>query len=120
MTNETNKDLKPTDFFIFFTAIQDNDDNSLNELKTGFSENIDTENMLDSIKKGGTVKAPLAYELDDLTTPVKLVAKEKYGETEVGSQTYKLEESTPMDINPKSDKSVPRPPQPKKDSTLSV
>lgn len=120
MTNKTNKDLKPTDFSHFFTAIQDNDDNSLNELESGFSENVDIENMTDSIKKGGTVKASEVYELDDLTTPVKLVAKEKYSETEVGSQTYKLEESTPMDINPKPDESVPRLPQPKNDSTHSV
>ena len=120
MTNKTDKELRTADFTSMFTAIQDNDENSVNELKTGFSENIDTDNMLDKIKKGGTVKSSAAFELDDLTTPVELVAREKYGEEEVGSQTYKLEESTPMDINPKSDESVPQPPQPKKDSTHSV
>lgn len=120
MTNKTDKDLKPTDFSIFFTAIQDNNENSINELEPGFSENTDLESMTDSIKKGGTVKGSSAFELDDLTTPVELVAKDNFGETEVGSQTYKLEESTPMDINPKSDESVPQPPQPKKDSTHSV
>lgn len=59
-----------------FTAIQDNDENSVNELKTGFSENIDTDNMMDKIKKSGTVRSSAAFELDDLTAPVELVARE--------------------------------------------
>lgn len=120
MTNKTNKDLKPIDFTHIFTAIQDNDENSLNELNAGFSEGVDTENMMDNIKKGGTVKSSEVYQLDDLTTPVKLVAKDKYDETEVGSQTYKLEDATPMDIKLEPDESAPQPPQPKKDSTHSV
>ena len=76
--------------------------------------------MLDKIKKGGTVKSSAAFELDDLTTPVELVAREKYGEEEVGSQTYKLEESTPMEKSPEKDDLPPRPSQKEKDSTHSV
>lgn len=120
MTNKTDKELRTADFTSMFTAIQDNDENSVNELKTGFSENIDTDNMMDKIKKGGTVKSSAAFKLDDLTTPVELVASEKYGEEEVGSQTYKLEESTPMEKSPEKDDLPPRPSQKEKDSTHSV
>ncbi|OUJ24438.1 hypothetical protein CBI45_00170 [Corynebacterium kefirresidentii] len=114
MTNKTDKELRTADFSSMFTAIQDNDENSVNELKTGFSEYIDTDNMLDKIKKGGTVKSSAAFELDDLTTPVELVAREKYGEEEVGSQTYKLEESTPMDPAPTDEDSSPELPKKKR------
>lgn len=120
MTNKTDKELRTVDFSSMFTAIQDNDKNAINELKTGFSENIDTDNMMDKIKKGGTVKSSAAFELDDLTTPVELVAREKYGEEEVGSQTYKLEESTPMEKSPEKDDLPPLPSQKEKDSTHSV
>lgn len=120
MTNKTDKELRTAVFTSMFTAIQDNDENSVNELKTGFSENIDTDNLMDKIKKGGTVKSSAAFELDDLTTPVELVAREKYGEEEVGSQTYKLEESTPMEKSPEKDDLPPRPSQKEKDSTHSV
>lgn len=120
MTNKTDKELRTADFSSLFTAIQDNDENSINELKTGFSEYIDTDNMLDKIKKGGTVKSSAAFELDDLTTPVELVAREKYGEEEVGSQTYKLEESTPMDPAPKDEDSSPELPKKKEKDTHSI
>ena len=120
MTNKTDKELRTADFSSMFTAIQDNDENSVNELKTGFSEYIDTDNMLDKIKKGGTVKSSAAFELDDLTTPVELVAREKYGEEEVGSQTYKLEESTPMDPAPKDEDSSPELPKKKDKDTHSI
>ena len=120
MTNKTDKELRTADFSSMFTAIQDNDENSVNELKTGFSEYIDTDNMLDKIKKGGTVKSSAAFELDDLTTPVELVAREKYGEEEVGSQTYKLEESTPMDPAPKDEDSSPELPKKNEKDTHSI
>lgn len=120
MTNKTDKELRTADFSSMFTAIQDNDENSVNELKTGFSEYIDTDNMLDKIKKGGTVKSSAAFELDDLTTPVELVAREKYGEEEVGSQTYKLEESTPMDPAPKDEDSSLELPKKKEEDTHSI
>ena len=35
-----------------------------------------TDNMMDKIKKSGTVRSSAAFELDDLTTPVELVARE--------------------------------------------
>lgn len=120
MTNKTDKELRTADFSSMFTAIQDNDENSVNELKTGFSEYIDTDDMMDKIKKGGTVKSSAAFELDDLTTPVELVAREKYGEEEVGSQTYKLEESTPMDPAPKDEDSRPELPKKKEKDTHSI
>ena len=41
------------------------------------------------IKKGGTVENAIAYELDDLVTPVDLVATEGLDEV-IGKATYKL------------------------------
>ncbi len=43
----------------------------------------------ENIKKGGTVEDAVAYELDDLVTPVDLVATELLGEV-IGKATYKL------------------------------
>ena len=43
----------------------------------------------ESIKKGGTVESAIAYELDDLVTPVELVATEGLDEV-IGKATYTL------------------------------
>ena len=39
-------------------------------------------------ESGGTVENAMAYELDDLTTPVELVASDDLGMTEIGRETY--------------------------------
>ena len=44
---------------------------------------------LEAVKKGGTVKYSIAYELDDLKTPVDLIAKELFGDV-IGKTTYPL------------------------------
>lgn len=41
-----------------------------------------------TIKKDGTVSGTVAYELTDLTTPVKLTAYKGVGGIELGSQEF--------------------------------
>jgi hypothetical protein len=45
---------------------------------------------MEHIKKGGTVENAEAYQLDDLTTPVKLVAHDSLFDDALGSITYNL------------------------------
>ena len=47
------------------------------------------DSQTENIKKGGTVENAAAYELDDLVTPVDLVATEGLDEV-IGKATYKL------------------------------
>ena len=92
VTNKTDETLTTTDFVVYFTAFQDNDPNKVNELEVGAyfdPENSDTQ--LEEIKKGGTVAGTTAYELDDLTTPVDLVASKPYSQDEIGRQTFELD-----------------------------
>lgn len=73
-----------------FDAVQDNDPNFVNELEVGSSPDSElSRNGLLKIKPGGTVSYAFAYELDDETTPVELIAK-LHGD-KVGSQTYAVE-----------------------------
>ena len=81
--------INPTNAWILnFKAIQDNDPNAVNELNIG---SLPDQQFLDSqtqdIKPGGTVSNAVAYELDDTTTPVTLVAGDlfgtEYGKTEI-------------------------------------
>ena len=47
------------------------------------------DSQLEAIKQGGTVENAMAYELDDTTTPVDLVASELFTD-EIGRTTYDL------------------------------
>ena len=47
------------------------------------------DSQTENIKKGGTVENAMAYELDDLDTPVDLVATEGLDEV-IGKATYTL------------------------------
>jgi len=89
-TNLSGAKVDPTDFLFNFTAYQDNNPNAENELDVG---GLPDDRFLDSqsetIKKGGTVENAMAYELDDLVTPVDLVATEGLDEV-IGKSTYKL------------------------------
>lgn len=89
-TNLSGGDVDPTEFILNFTAIQDNNPNAVNELDVG---SLPDDRFLDSqtetIKKGGTVENAIAYELDDLVTPVELVATEGLDEA-IGKATYAL------------------------------
>lgn len=89
-TNLSDKDIDPmTAWIAVFEAIQDNDPNAINTLNVGMSPD---DSFLDSqsqtIKKDGTVANAVAYELDDLETPVTLVAKQGLMGEELGRQDY--------------------------------
>ena len=92
VTNKTDETLTTTDFVVYFTAIQDNDPNKVNELDLGSYFDPETsDTQLEQIKKGGTVAGTIAYELDDLTTPVELVATKSFSQDEIGRQTFELD-----------------------------
>ncbi|MEK5381970.1 hypothetical protein [Niallia sp. FSL W8-0635] len=42
------------------------------------------------MKKDGTVKNAVAYELDDLETPVTLIATQGVGGDKLGEQNFKI------------------------------
>ena len=91
-TNVSGKDVDPMEFLFQFEAYQDNDPNAENELDVGsLPDDRFLDSQMERIKKGGTVESAIAYELDDLTTPVKLVALENlFDDEELGSITYNL------------------------------
>lgn len=90
-TNLTGEDVSPMNFLYIITAYQDNNPNAENKLEVG---SLPDERFLstqtEKIKKGGTVQNAIAYELDDETTSVDLVASDDFGMTEIGKTTYKL------------------------------
>jgi hypothetical protein len=90
-TNLSGKKLDPNIAFILpFKAYQDNNPNAENELEVGsLPDNRFLDSQMENIKKGGTVENATAYELDDLVTPVDLVATEGFDEV-IGKATYKL------------------------------
>ena len=91
-TNVSGSQTDPSSAWIFaINAFQDNDPNSENELDLAItleSPYSDTSN--ENIKKGGTVTNDMAYELDDLSTPVDLVASDLLGLDDLGTVSYKL------------------------------
>lgn len=94
-TNLTgNEAVNPISAWIaFFTAVQDNDPNYVNVLDIGmapYDEYLDTQSA--TIKKGGTVRDATAYELDDLETPVLLIAQRIMDDEPLGEQTYDVVE----------------------------
>ena len=94
VTNKTDAELSALDFVQYFTAIQDNNSDTVNELEVGsFYDPELTDSLLEKIKQGGTASGAVAYELDDESTPVELVAKDNFGQTEIGRQTFELDSS---------------------------
>ncbi|OZS76970.1 DUF5067 domain-containing protein [Tetzosporium hominis] len=91
-TNLSDKDIDPmTAWIVVFTAIQDNDPNAINELNVGMlPDDSFLDSQMESIKKNGTVKNAIAYELDDLETPVTLVANQGVGGEELGRQDFNV------------------------------
>jgi hypothetical protein len=92
-TNVSGKRTDATSAWMFtFSAFQDNNPDVENELDFALTFGIGDGKFPDShenIKKGGTVENAVAYELDDLVTPVDLVAGELFGDA-IGKITYKL------------------------------
>lgn len=90
-TNVTGKKVDPTVFIFDIAAYQDNNPNAENQLDVGaLPDDKFLDTQTETIKKGGTVNSAIAYELDDLTTPVVLVASNDLGMTEIGKVTYQL------------------------------
>lgn len=89
-TNLSGDDVDPMAFIFNFEAYQDNNPNAENKLDVGaLPDDRFLDSQTETIKKGGTVENAIAYELDDLVTPVDLVAIEGLDE-ELGRATYKL------------------------------
>lgn len=91
ITNVSGKKADPMAFIFDITAYQDNNPNAENKLEVGsLPDDRFGESQTETIKKGGTVENAIAYELDDLKTPVDLVASDDLGMTEIGRVTYEL------------------------------
>lgn len=76
----------------FFEAIQDNDPNVVNVLGVGpMPDARFSESQMQDIKPGGTAASAFSYELDDLTTPVTLIAKDTFN-GEYGKQEFRVAE----------------------------
>lgn len=91
-TNLSDKDINPTTAWtVVFEAVQDNNPNAVNKLEVaGLPDDEFLDSQLETIKKDGTVKNAVAYELDDLDTPVKLIATQGIGGKNLGLQTYNI------------------------------
>lgn len=91
-TNLSDKDIDPiTAWIAVFTAIQDNNPNAVNELNVGsLPDDSFLDSQMETIKKDGTVKNAIAYELDDLETPVTLVANQGISGDELGRQDFNI------------------------------
>jgi len=90
-TNLSGAKVDPMDFIFHFNAYQDNNPNAENELDVGMlPDDRFLHSQMENIKKGGTVEDAIAYELDDLVTPVDLVASEGLGTEVIGKATYAL------------------------------
>ena len=92
-TNKSGKDIinPMSAWFAAFPEgpIQDNDKNKVNKLKVaGHPDKTLLNNQSATIKKDGTLSGAVAYELTDLTTPVKLTAYKGVGGIELGSQEF--------------------------------
>lgn len=91
-TNKSDKEIDPSIAWLaVFTAIQDNNKNMVNELKVaGHPDDslIDTQDA--KIKKGGTVKNAVAYELSDEVTPVTLKATQGVNGKKLGEKNFEV------------------------------
>lgn len=91
-TNTSGGEVSPMDWIFNISAFQDNDPNAVNELEiASLPDGRFRESQTETIKKGGTVENAMAYELDDTTTPVELVANDSLGfGDDIGRVTFKL------------------------------
>lgn len=95
ITNKSDKEIDPmTGYLAVFEAYQD-DENSKRKLNVGMTPMMDEykfvlDNQMDIIKKDGTVKSAIAYDLEDTETPVELVANKGIRGEKLGSKLIKL------------------------------
>lgn len=91
MTNlSEDTEVTAGNWLYYFKAIQDNNPNTINELSSGIQEDTqyhDTQRA--KIKPNGTVVGIWVYELDDLVTPVQLVAYST-DDNIIGEQIYEI------------------------------
>ncbi|RGX53599.1 DUF5067 domain-containing protein [Anaerotruncus sp. AF02-27] len=74
-----------------FEAIQDNDPNMVNALEVAaLPDNRYLDTQTADIKKDGTVECAVAYELNDMTTPVILKANRGVGGETLGEQIFEI------------------------------
>ena len=91
ITNLSGGDVSPMNWLYVFTAYQDNTPNAENGIGVGsFPDDAFLDSQTETIKEGGTVENAMAYERDDPTTPVELVASDDLGMTEIGRETYSV------------------------------
>lgn len=92
ITNRTDKGTDPMEWIYVFSAYQDNNPNAENQLDVAaLPDDRFLDTQTETIKKGGTVENAVAYELDDVTTPVELVANDNFGlGDDLGRVTYQL------------------------------
>lgn len=92
VTNKTDKEIDATmAWFAVFSVIQDNNPNTVNKLEVGMSPDDSlNKQSFDTIKKGGTVEAAIAYTLSDTETPVILKATKGPLGGDIGEATYEL------------------------------
>src|SRR5690606_1144460 len=92
VTNVSGKETDPTTAFMFaISAYQDNDPNAENKLNVALLPDAQFgDSQLQKIKKGGTAQNAIAYQLDDETTPVDLVASDGLFGGELGTTRYAL------------------------------
>ena len=92
ITNVSGEDITPLDWIYTFEAVQDNNPDAVNVLEIGsLPDDRFLDTQMESIKQGGTVENAVAYELDDLTTPVELIATDGLADDEIGRQTFALQ-----------------------------
>lgn len=91
-TNLSDKEINPTTgWMAVFEAVQDNDPNAVNTLEVaGLPDDQFLDSQLETIKKDGTVKNAVAYELDDSETPVTLVATQGMGGDKLGEENFNI------------------------------
>lgn len=92
-TNKSGKDIinPMSAWFASFPegVIQDNDKNKVNKLQVAMHpDKALVRDQSATIKKDGTVSGAVAYELTDLTTPIKLTAYKGVDRIELGSQEF--------------------------------
>ncbi|MET4637694.1 DUF5067 domain-containing protein [Mycetocola sp. 2940] len=86
----SDRDISPMEFIYTFEAFQDNDPDRENTLDVGsLPDDAFLDTQTENIKAGGTLSNAIAYELDDTTTQVELVAGGMIGD-EIGRMSFKL------------------------------
>lgn len=95
VTNDSEEGIQASTVWIAcFEALQEGSD-TINKLDVGMTPQDGKyeeyrEHEMDDIKPGGTVKAVIAYDLEDMSTPVVLKATQGIGGEYLGEKTIEL------------------------------